>query len=85
MRIKFVELPTDDKGVIPEELEKILKKYGDKIRLAYVIPGFQNPTGVTWPIERRKAFMELINQYNFRLLKMIRTANSAMMATKFRL
>ena len=23
---KFVELPTDDKGVIPEELEKILKK-----------------------------------------------------------
>ena len=66
---KFVELPTDDKGVIPEELEKILKKYGDKIRLAYVIPEFQNPTGVTWPIERRKAFMELINQYNFPVIE----------------
>ena len=66
---KFVELPTDVKGVIPEELEKILKKYGDKIRLAYVIPEFQNPTGVTWPIERRKAFMELINQYNFPVIE----------------
>ena len=66
---KVVELPTDDKGVIPEELEKILKKYGDKIRLAYVIPEFQNPTGVTWPIERRKAFMELINQYNFPVIE----------------
>ena len=66
---EFVELPTDDKGVIPEELEKILKKYGDRIRLAYVIPEFQNPTGVTWPIERRKAFMELINQYDFPVIE----------------
>ena len=66
---EFVELPTDDKGVIPEELEKILKKYGDRIRLAYVIPEFQNPTGVTWPIERRKAFMDLINQYDFPVIE----------------
>ena len=28
-----------------------------------VIPDFQNPTGITWSLERRQKFMELVNQY----------------------
>ena len=50
---EFVEVPTDEKGIIPEELEKILAKYGDRVRMMYVIPEFQNPTGITWPLELR--------------------------------
>ena len=45
---EFVEVPTDDKGIIPE---------------------FQNPTGITWPVERRKAFMDIINRYDFPVLE----------------
>lgn len=66
---EFVEVPTDDKGIIPEELEKILAKYGDRVRMIYVIPEFQNPTGITWPMERRKAFMDIINRYDFPVLE----------------
>ena len=66
---EFVEVPTDEKGIIPEELKKILEKYGDRVRMMYVIPEFQNPTGITWPVERRKAFMDLINQYDFPVLE----------------
>lgn len=66
---EFVEVPTDDKGIIPEELEKILAKYGDRVRMMYVIPEFQNPTGITWPMERRKAFMDIINHYDFPVLE----------------
>ena len=66
---EFVEVPTDDKGIIPEELEKILEKYGDRVRMMYVIPEFQNPTGITWPVERRKAFMDIINRYDFPVLE----------------
>lgn len=66
---KFIEMPTDEKGVIPEKLEAILKEYGDRIRLCYVIPEFQNPTGITWPMERRKAFLDLINQYDFPVIE----------------
>ncbi len=66
---EFVEVPTDDKGIIPEELEKILAKYGDRVRMMYVIPEFQNPTGITWPMERRKAFMDIINRYDFPVLE----------------
>ena len=66
---EFVEVPTDDKGIIPEELEKILAKYGDRVRMMYVIPEFQNPTGITWPMERRKAFMDIVNKYDFPVIE----------------
>ena len=60
---KFVEVPTDDKGLIPEELDKILATTPN-CKFIYVIPDFQNPTGRTWPMERRLAFMEVVNKYN---------------------
>ena len=58
----FVAIPTDDNGMIMEELEKVLAT-DDKVKMIYVIPDFQNPSGRTWPMERRKAFMEIINKY----------------------
>ena len=66
---EFVEVPTDDKGIIPEELEKILAKYGDRVRLMYVIPEFQNPTGITWPLERRKAVMDIMNKHDIPVIE----------------
>ncbi|MBS6426038.1 MAG: PLP-dependent aminotransferase family protein [Clostridioides difficile] len=30
----------------------------------YVIPTFQNPTGKTWSLQRRKDFMEVVNKYD---------------------
>jgi len=59
---KFVEIPTDDDGMIMEDLEKVLATT-DNVKMIYVIPDFQNPTGRTWPLERRQKFMEIINKY----------------------
>lgn len=59
---KFVEVPTDNNGMIMEELEKIIQTT-ENVKMIYVIPDFQNPTGRTWPLERRKKFMEIINKY----------------------
>lgn len=59
---KFIEAPTDEHGMIMEELEKILAE-NKNVKMIYVIPDFQNPTGRTWPMERRKKFMEIINKY----------------------
>ena len=66
---QFVEVETDDKGMVPEALEAAIEKYGDRVRLMYVIPEFQNPTGITWPVERRKAFMDIVNRYDFPVLE----------------
>lgn len=60
---KFVEIPMDDNGMIIEELEKALKA-NPNTKFIYTIPDFQNPTGRTMPIERRKRLMELATQYN---------------------
>ncbi len=59
---KFVDIPTDGEGMIMEELEKVLSTT-DNVKMIYVIPDFQNPSGRTWSLERRQKFMEIINKY----------------------
>lgn len=58
----FIEIPTDDNGMIMEELEKVLATT-DNVKMIYVIPDFQNPSGRTWPLDRRQKFMEIVNKY----------------------
>ena len=60
---RFIEVPTDKKGMIPEELERIIKTTPN-VKLVYTIPTFQNPTGVTCTLERRKAVVSIANKYN---------------------
>lgn len=51
---EFVSIPTDEFGLLPEEVEKI----ADGARLLYALPNFQNPTGRTMSVERRLALVE---------------------------
>lgn len=60
---EFVEIPTDEQGMVMEELEEVLKTR-ENIKMIYVIPDFQNPSGKTWYIERRKRLIELANEYD---------------------
>lgn len=62
------EIPSDEKGMLPDELERILRE-DKKVKLIYVIPDFQNPTGKTWSLERRRAFVELIEQYDIPVIE----------------
>ena len=54
-------IATDEQGVIPEAAEEAIRAHHPK--LMYIIPTFQNPTGVTLSLERRKALAELANRY----------------------
>ncbi|MBO4725733.1 MAG: PLP-dependent aminotransferase family protein, partial [Firmicutes bacterium] len=63
-----IGVPTDDDGIIPEELEKMLKQYPNA-KLLYVIPDFQNPTGKTMTYERRKGLIEVVNKYPIMVLE----------------
>lgn len=58
---RVVPVATDENGVIPEDVEEKIKKYSPK--LMYIIPSFQNPTGVTLSLERRKAMAHLACEY----------------------
>jgi 2-aminoadipate transaminase len=59
---EFTEVPTDRDGMIIEELEKLLQTTKN-VKLIYVIPDFQNPTGRTWNYDRRKQLAELAMKY----------------------
>ena len=64
----FVEVPTDNDGMIIEELERILERT-KKVKIIYVIPEFQNPTGKTWSIERRKLLVKIAMKYNVMIIE----------------
>ena len=59
----FIEIPTDENGMNMEALEEILSST-ENVKLIYVIPTFQNPTGKTWNLERRKKLAELSAKYD---------------------
>jgi 2-aminoadipate transaminase len=65
---RFIEVPTDDEGMIIKELEEIIVTQ-ERIKLIYVIPDFQNPTGKTWSLERRRDFMKLVRQYDIPIIE----------------
>ena len=65
---EFIEIDTDNDGMIMEDLEKVLAS-NDKVKMIYVIPDFQNPSGRTWPLERRLKFMEIINKYEIPVIE----------------
>ena len=60
---KLVPMPMDEDGVIVEAAEELVKRYRPK--LMYVIPTFQNPTGRTLSLERRRALAAMAAQYGF--------------------
>ncbi len=62
-----VSVPSDDDGIIPDELAKVVASY--KARFLYTIPNFQNPSGRTTPLERRVKILEILQANGIALLE----------------
>lgn len=65
---RFLQVALDEDGMILEDLEKQLKSH-DNVKFIYVISDFQNPSGKTWTLERRKGLIELANKYDVMVLE----------------
>jgi 2-aminoadipate transaminase len=63
----YVSIATDDEGVLPEALETVLST--QNIKLIYLVSTFQNPTGRTIPLERRRQIAEIIQRHDVLLLE----------------
>ena len=61
-RPRFVEVPTDDEGMVPTELEQRLGSL-DRVKLIYVVPDFQNPSGRRWSVSRRMLLAEIAARF----------------------
>jgi len=63
----YVRMDTDDDGLIPGSLENVLS--AGRVKFVYLVPTFQNPTGRTIPLERRREISDIIRKYNALLVE----------------
>lgn len=71
-RIELCSIPMDEAGLIPQALAQLLEQLsigGKSPSFLYTIPNFHNPTGITIPIARRLAIIELAHKYNFMIVE----------------
>jgi 2-aminoadipate transaminase len=71
-RAKMVGIPQDNDGMRMDLLEKALAKLArrnKKPKFIYVVPDFQNPSGVTMTLERRKRLLELAREYEVPIIE----------------
>ncbi len=63
---QYISVRTDEYGMVVDELEAALR-IGPKF--IYVLPNFQNPSGVTLSLERRKQLIEIADKYGVPLIE----------------
>ncbi|MGM9978492.1 MAG: PLP-dependent aminotransferase family protein [Clostridium sp.] len=64
---KFCPITLDSDGINLEELENTLKN--NDVKILYTVPNFQNPTGLTYSIEKRKSMRDILKKYNTFLIE----------------
>jgi 2-aminoadipate transaminase len=64
---EYIEIETDNEGILPDALEKALSQ--QTIKFIYLVPNFQNPTGRTLPLPRRQAIADIVQRYDTLLIE----------------
>jgi 2-aminoadipate transaminase len=63
---QFISVKTDDKGMLPDDLE--IKIRENKPVFIYLVPNFQNPSGITMSGSRREAVVALSKKYDIPII-----------------
>ena len=58
---RYVNIETDDEGIIPESLVDVLEKH--TVKFIYLVSTFQNPTGRTLSESRRREVAEIVKRF----------------------
>jgi 2-aminoadipate transaminase len=64
---RYAEIETDDDGLLPQSLERVLST--EPVKFIYLVPTFQNPTGRTLTLERRKQVADILKRHNALLVE----------------
>ena len=64
---QYARMDTDDGGLIPASLDRVLTE--QKIKFIYLVPTFQNPTGRTIDLARRKEIAAIIQKHKALLIE----------------
>ncbi|MBH5317832.1 PLP-dependent aminotransferase family protein [Paenibacillus sp. GSMTC-2017] len=58
--LRLFRLPVDEHGVNPEDIRSLYKKH--RIKMVFVNPNYQNPTGTVFSVERRKQLLDISSE-----------------------
>lgn len=61
---EVLEVPVDANGMVVERLPELAERAGRTPKAIYVIPNFQNPSGTTLSLERRRLLLALAERWN---------------------
>lgn len=64
---RVIGLPIDEHGLEPTMLQDVLSR--TSVRFLYTVPTFQNPTGATLSVERRRAVLELAYRHGIPIIE----------------
>ena len=65
----FLTVSVDEHGMDVDGLEAALKQQARHPKFVYALPTFQNPSGVSLSLERRKKLLALADQYNLFIIE----------------
>jgi 2-aminoadipate transaminase len=60
---EYINVATDDDGIITSDLIRVLREAKRKPKLLYLVPNFQNPSGITLSLHRRKEVVAIAAEY----------------------
>jgi 2-aminoadipate transaminase len=60
---RYLAVDTDDDGILPEALERLLGAAEALPKFLYLVPNFQNPTGRTLAAERREPIVRICERF----------------------
>jgi 2-aminoadipate transaminase len=60
---RYVNVATDDEGIRTDDLARVLTRSSVRPKLLYLVPNFQNPSGITLSLARRKEVIALCAQH----------------------
>ena len=67
-QVKLRGVPVEDDGMDMDALEKALQEE-QRVKFIYTIPNFQNPTGITMSLKKRRRLYELAVKYSVLVLE----------------
>src|SRR3984957_20116916 len=66
---RYLTVDTDEDGLMPDALERVLERADPFPKLLYLVPNFQNPTGRTLAARRREIVVRICERYDLPLVE----------------
>lgn len=66
---RYLSVETDEDGIVPASLERVLETADPFPKFLYLVPNFQNPTGRTLAVDRREAVVRICERFDLPIVE----------------